>query len=229
LEASVHALTELLERDATAINCAVSRSRRLSIEGLPDPLNCLVERIHSAELRLIIRYSCAVGNLPYFEAYIVEPILSSPIAVSAGFGLHLDKTIALTRAITEAAQARLSHIHGGRDDIIQRHELFRDSGPEAELLANQKFVDRIADNSRTVLFESIDDRSADCTDLDHAWSALTGLLKEAGIGAPLVVPLTPEHLQVQVVRVIAPGLEQFEPGCHRVGLRLMEAVKSGAG
>jgi ribosomal protein S12 methylthiotransferase accessory factor len=226
LEASVHGLAELIERDTTAMNCICSRSKLLDLTKIPEHLGELVDRIKSAGLDIYIRYTAALGDLPYFEAYIVEPVLTEPIAIAAGYGLHLNKTIALTRAITEAAQARLSHIHGGRDDIVRRHQMFAKLGPVAEAVANERLRMRVADGHETVYFESIDERASCCDDLFTAWETLNSIVKDAGLSTPLVLRLTPEALPLQVVRVIAPGLEQFDAEAHRVGPRLLRMVAS---
>jgi len=226
LEASVHGLAELIERDTTAMNCVKLSSRLVNLQTVPKHLSSLVELIHSAELDLFVRYTPALGKLPYFEAYILEPTLSVPIAIAAGYGLHLDKSVAFTRAVTEAAQARLSHIHGGRDDIVRRHEMFASSAPEAESAANMRLRKRITNADATINFESIVDHNRCCSDLSTAWTTLNDIIKNAGLCSPFVLPLTPESLPLQVVRVIAPGLEQFDPDSHRVGPRLLRAVVS---
>lgn len=226
LEASVHGLAELIERDTTAMNCACPRSQLVNLQKVPEHLGELVDRIHRAGLEIFVRYTPALGDLPYFEAYIIEPMLTEPIAIAAGYGLHLDKSIALTRAITEAAQSRLSHIHGGRDDIVRRHELFASSGPAFEAAANERLRTRVANSHATVDFESIADRNLCCSDLSTAWATLNSIVKSAGLSSPLVVRLTPESLPLQVVRVIAPGLEQFDAESHRVGPRLLRMVVS---
>lgn len=226
LEASVHGLAELIERDTTAMNCARPRSKLVNLRSVPEHLADLVRRIHSAGLELFVRHTPALGDLPYFEAYIVEPLLTAPIAIAAGFGLHLDKSVALTRAITEAAQARLSHIHGGRDDIVRRHEMFVEFSPEAESTANARLRERIAGDDARIGFETIADRNLSCGDLATAWATLKEIIKCAGLSTPLVLRLTPEFLPLQVVRVIAPGLEQFDAESHRAGPRLLHAVAS---
>ncbi len=48
------------------------------------------------------------------------------VAPELGFGCHADRDVALSRALTEAAQARLTVISGARDDIGAGG--YRDSG-----------------------------------------------------------------------------------------------------
>ncbi|MDN3578496.1 YcaO-like family protein [Chitinimonas viridis] len=226
LEASVHGLAELIERDTTALNCIRPSSQLVSLKDLPDHLEMLVDLIIQADLEIFVRYTSALGGLPYFEAYILEPNLTSPIAIAAGYGLHLNKSIAMTRAITEAAQARLSHIHGGRDDIVRRHEMFMASGPSAELAANEGLRARISHNDCVIDFGRIADQEQCCVDLATAWTTLNKIVKSEGLPSPIVVTLTPEHLPIQVVRVIAPGLEQFDPESRRVGPRILHEIKA---
>jgi ribosomal protein S12 methylthiotransferase accessory factor len=51
-------------------------------------------------------------------AVIVDPDpFATATSVNLGYGSHLCATVAATRAITEAAQSRLTYIHGAREDI----------------------------------------------------------------------------------------------------------------
>ena len=49
--------------------------------------------------------------------------------MNGGFGAHVDPEVALVRALTEAAQARLAKIHGARDDVRLKLGAARDSRP----------------------------------------------------------------------------------------------------
>jgi ribosomal protein S12 methylthiotransferase accessory factor YcaO len=50
------------------------------------------------------------------------------LGIFTGTGTHLAKSVALSRALTEAAQARLTSISGNRDDILPKYYQLR--GPQ---------------------------------------------------------------------------------------------------
>ena len=63
-------------------------------------------------VELMVRQIPNQFDLPCFQAMLHEAA-SNTVKFSGGYGLHLDAEIALSRAICEAAQSRLSVIHGG--------------------------------------------------------------------------------------------------------------------
>ena len=48
-----------------------------------------------------------------------------PLGLNGGFGCHPHRSVAFVRAVAEAAQSRLSFIHGGRDDLTDVDKRFR--------------------------------------------------------------------------------------------------------
>lgn len=66
-------------------------------------------------------------GVPCYEAHAWSSTL--PIFFR-GAGCHLDPVVALSRALTEAAQARLTTITGTRDDLHERLYTLQ-SGPPA--------------------------------------------------------------------------------------------------
>ena len=119
-EALVHALCELIERDCVAElrRQPPAERRLLDLDSVDDP-----------DARGLLALLAAAGNtvevydatndlaVPCYEAQIWGPRL--PLAF-AGAGCHLDPGVALCRALTEAAQNRLTAISGSRDDLTER-------------------------------------------------------------------------------------------------------------
>lgn len=221
-EALLHGVCEVLERDVTSINCVYNTSQLVPLDSLPSEMKNLLRGIEDAGLSLIVRYTESVLGFPYFEAYLLESDDSSPIAIAAGFGLHPARDIAIVRAITEAAQARLSHIHGGRDDIIRRHQMFHRNGPK-EGRENSKFRKRLARADRVASYVDTADYSETCLTLEDAWQCVNLKLRRAELGPVCFVPFTSDNAPLQVARVVVPGLEHFEPELHRVGPRMLRA------
>ena len=225
LEATVHGLAEVIERDCASFMFVDDRSELVVSDTLPSHLRNVVESVHAAGLELYLRFQANVFGIPFFRAIVAEPESTNPIYISEGFGCNLSKDIAATRAVCEALQSRLSFIHGGRDDLIRRYELFAEMSDgertnyAARLQRDVSRRDAISD------FEKIPDRSESVTDLASALDLMLGMLERNGIRRVLRVVFTSPDHPLQVLRVLAPGLECFNPTSARIGVRLRDYVR----
>ena len=135
-----------------------------------------------------------------------------------GMGCHPDRSVALLRALTEAAQARLGSISGGRDDPAgwdYGYGMGQEAppGPEAD-----------PDGEAVRDFATVPAFGGDSLDADVAWELAS--LSSAGISEVVAVDLTREEFGIPVVRVIVPGLEgpvTTVPNC-RLGGRAAELI-----
>jgi ribosomal protein S12 methylthiotransferase accessory factor len=122
-EAVCHGLYEVIERDCVyryaKIGKNESEKRQVVLESIDCPHNqALIHHIQQANLKLYIwDVSSAIG-LPTFFVALDDPDDAEPVGVFLGYGAHLSRTIALSRAITEAVQSRLTLISGSRDDML---------------------------------------------------------------------------------------------------------------
>ncbi|MEV5746556.1 YcaO-like family protein [Actinoallomurus sp. NPDC052308] len=117
-EATVHALYEVIERDAVHALRGVPASGRRYIDPASvsdDHCAELVERVSRAGAWLEIEYVPNRMGVPCVVAHLWHE--DSPASVMFGAGAHADPAVALSRAVTEAVQARLTHITGTRDDL----------------------------------------------------------------------------------------------------------------
>jgi ribosomal protein S12 methylthiotransferase accessory factor len=117
-EAIIHALYEVAERDATSSlgSASVRQRAYVDIATVDDPLcAALIQRIISARAWLEIVQCPSRFGLPTYVCYLWSADFSGAMAIGAGS--HSLPEIALSRAITEAAQSRLTFITGSRDDI----------------------------------------------------------------------------------------------------------------
>jgi ribosomal protein S12 methylthiotransferase accessory factor len=227
-EASVHAVCELMERDVQAFNHLRDRSCLVNLDRYSAETEALISKINIAGLSLSVRYTENCFGLAYFQAFIMEESLQAPISVATGSGLHPIKEIALIRAICEAAQSRLSHIHGGRDDIIERVKYFEKKGRSAELQAVSRLRAEATSRAQTIDYSSINCQEAAIPTIESAWELLIERLQRAGLSTVLRVLLSKTTDDITVVRIIVPGLETFEPGLKRIGPRLLAYVKQNA-
>ncbi|HEX8824533.1 MAG TPA: YcaO-like family protein, partial [Archangium sp.] len=138
-----------------------------------------------------------------FSCTIVDsdPEPQRPIGPMGGMGCHPCRAVALSRALTEAAQSRLTIITGARDDV--RH--LGPQGSEEEFEAARRMRDLLVAEPRTRRFQDAPDFQGGTLEEDHAF--LLGRLRAVGLGEAVVVDLTQPHFGIPVVRVLVPGLE----------------------
>lgn len=198
----------------------------VDLTDISPAITSLVTKIHNAGLQLSVRYTHNEFNLPYFQAFIMESFPGAPVSIASGSGCHLIKEIALIRAICEAAQSRLSHIHGGRDDIIRRVKYFERAGRETELDAIGRLREQALNNKTLIQYDEIKDQKIHINTIANAWEILIDLVKKSGVNSILRIVLTPPDYPIQVVRILAPKLESFDQDLKRVGPRLKKYVQS---
>ncbi|MFE3163353.1 YcaO-like family protein [Streptomyces sp. NPDC059224] len=116
-EALVHALCEVVERDVLYRD-GVAADRHRSVidpDSLDDPhAQDVLGRLAAAQMAFEMALVDGPYGLPVALAYLWSEDLPT---VFAGGGCHPVPAIALTRALTEAAQSRLTVIAGTRDDL----------------------------------------------------------------------------------------------------------------
>lgn len=201
VEAIAHGLAEVIERDAEARWRRAGSDRRIVIDTIPDPIcQALIERITATGARvwlwdlegIIPVVGCAIMEDPREPAW-------RTLGFYQGFGAHVDARIAIARAITEAAQTRLTYIAGARDDFFP-FDYARATDPEVladlwERMAAPCDTPALYDDLPTRTTRSIDE------DLQGMLDAVTA----DGSTQVIVVDLTHAELQVPVVKVIVPG------------------------
>lgn len=130
-EALCHGLYEVIERDALFHWQQISHEQRkltaLDISSINHDINApLLVKIKKTNINVKLWHITSPVGVPTFHCAIVEKNIFRRLNVFTGTGTHLSKDIALSRAITEAAQGRLTCISGNRDDIFidfyQEHE-----------------------------------------------------------------------------------------------------------
>jgi len=225
-EATVHGIAEVLERDVNAFNFIRDDSLFVELDEPNDDVENLLAKIAAAGLQGVVRYTPSAFGLPHFQGFILEPNDDAPIAIAHGSGLHPLRDIATVRALSEAAQSRLSYIHGGRDDLIERFRYFSQLDGQIEIQAAGQLRRRVTDTSRTIKYSEIPTGPEDITDLPGALSHLANALRGQGIDQVFRVVLSSPDMDLAVVKVVVPKLESFEPELRRVGPRLARHLKT---
>jgi ribosomal protein S12 methylthiotransferase accessory factor len=227
LEAISHGLCEVVERDATTLwhlGGEESRQRtRLDLGTVDDPA-CLqvLERFERAGMEVAVWETTTDVGLGSFYCLLAERSLEPlhPRAPTSGAGCHPAREIALLRALTEAAQVRLTLISGARDDmgISRCYEAFRDP------VVWRQEVERMRREPPVRHFQDVPTFSGESFEVDVAWELER--LAEAGLPRAVVVDLTRPEFRIPVVRVVVPGLEapHDAPG-YVPGRRARERLK----
>jgi ribosomal protein S12 methylthiotransferase accessory factor len=202
LEAISHGLCEVVERDALARWGLLSDEERaaaaIDLASVVDA-GCLLvlERFARAGLAVAVWEITSDIEIPAFLCRIAErddrPLRRLPFA--EGSGCHPARAAALLRALTEAAQSRLTLIAGSRDDCFRAdYERWRSLGMllRPELSAGARpFADGPGWERAT---------------FDEDLALELECLRAAGVEQAIVVELTRPELNIPVVRVVVPGL-----------------------
>ena len=205
LEAISHGLCEVVERDAItlwALRSAEERNQtELDLNTVSDVLcRDLLEKFTRAKITVRVWDVTSDVKLPCFRC-VIDESAQDPLHFGysgRGFGCHPSRAIALARALTEAAQARLTYIAGSRDDVSRSgYERMRNSkppSPSPDLEAQEKRdYSAIPDWEEQTLTD----------DLNRELNSLTA----CGINRVIVIDLTHEEFQIPVAKVVIPGLE----------------------
>jgi YcaO-like protein with predicted kinase domain len=196
-EAAAHGLCEVLERDAEAAWRRAGSDRRLVLDSIPDPTcQALIARITRAGARVIV-WDLGGDGLAVIGAAILEDPREPAwraLGCYQGFGAHWVPEVAIARALTEAAQTRLTYIAGARDDFFAA-DYARATDPDLLAALWARFA---APCDEPVGFDELPRRAV--RSLGDALAQLVAPLAQV-----VVVDLTHPALGVPVVKVLVPG------------------------
>jgi YcaO-like protein with predicted kinase domain len=206
LEAASHAICEVVERDAahrfTLLPEEERETRRVDLATVDHP-DCreTLERFDRAGVAVAVWELPGRLALPAFECLIANrddyPLW--PQGPASGFGCHPVRHIALLRALTEAAQSRLTAISGARDDMLRTKYAAIRNAENLVLMKSRACAKGLrpfsaAPSNEHETFEE---------DVDFELAAL----RTAGFRQMILVDLALPGFDVSVVRVIIPGME----------------------
>jgi ribosomal protein S12 methylthiotransferase accessory factor len=213
IEAISHALCEIVERDATTL-WMLHGEKKFEVNRVDpttiDDTVCqdLFNKIADAGISIGIWDITTDVGIAAFACFLIPQENSDmwQCPVSEGYGCHPDRQIALIRALTEAAQARLTIIAGSRDDFWRRsYKEFLDPDKAKAL---RQHLEAVAPTRRFADVPNLTDESFEA-DVEAELASLS----KVGVRQVVVVNLTKPAFELPVVRVIVPGLEGgFDPG-----------------
>ena len=220
-EATFHALCELIERDATTLwifkSDGAAAATEIAAAAFADPLvDDLVAQVKRAGLRLTLFDQTTNIGLPVIFALLAprDQPATRYFDLAAGCGCHPIAVRAAIRAITEAAQTRVSNIAGGRDDFDPAEYHQRLSASLQSLATLRADVPRDPPPGLPL-------GTPLSTLFSHARAQLIG----AGMISIAAFPLGGASAGVAVVRLLAHGLEDRSTNRHwRPGTRATGAM-----
>jgi YcaO-like protein with predicted kinase domain len=207
VEAISSAICELVERDAVALWSAsgirARAQRALDITSVDDPdCRALLAKYDEAGITVRLWNVTTDVAIAAFLCDIRDPSADEPRRLRRfhGAGCHPDRAIALARALTEAAQTRLTYITGIRDDLLPAEY---EEPPTSDIV--DALLDALRQESEPNSLREISNFAADDLRRDLQWELQR--LRSAGITRVVAVDLTRPDFEIPVVRVVIPGLE----------------------
>lgn len=223
-EALFHGLCEVVERDQVAhwmvaenLSCGPP-SRRLNLTtGLPESVQMIVDMIHAGGLEMAVWHASTTVEIPCFACTIADLKGNTLYPQrAAGYGCHVSKEIALLRAITEAAQSRLTFISGGRDDLfIKQYE----NDIRIDMPEKRGWRKTMATSDQALPYDDLPDFS-EFNSFSKAIGFIISSISKDGIKDVFALDLTNDAIGVSVVHVCAP-LAEYDVSPESIpGLRL---------
>jgi ribosomal protein S12 methylthiotransferase accessory factor len=209
LEAVSYGICEVVERDSltvwSVLDADAREATRVALDTIDDArCKSVLAMFEAAGVAVAVWEVTSDVGIPAFTCLIAdksEDTLRS-LHSAAGQGCHPTRGIALLRALTEAAQTRLTVISGSRDDVL-RGEYDRHRNPDqlrqtrALIEGNGRGPRSFRDAPSFEAGESFED--------DVRWEI--DRLRLVGIGQVVVHDLTKPELGIPVAKVVVPGLE----------------------
>ncbi|MCL2032069.1 MAG: YcaO-related McrA-glycine thioamidation protein [Methanomassiliicoccaceae archaeon] len=213
-EAILHALFELIERDAWSM--AEERGRAfadvvLEEDSLPGRL---LKKMEDKGIKIHLKDLTHDIGIPTIGAAADDTVTKDPELLTIGVGTHLSPEIACIRAITEVAQSRTTHKHGVKGNA-RLLKIAKDMGYEKVKTVNTVWY---TDLEEKVRLKDMKDLSTPYV-LDDIEVVLDRLVK-TGFDMVIVSNLTRPEAGVPVVRMTVPGLEVSTMDPEREGARL---------
>lgn len=214
-EAILHAMCEVIERDAWSICEAKKRPRREILVGTDCPVvSDLLDKFSRQGVEVHLKDLTSDVGVPTIAAAADDVRMKDPALLNLGVGTHLSPRVAAIRALTEVAQSRCTQIHGAREDTTKA-DLNRTLGYERMKRMNSMYF------APSEGIGISDFPEFDTQDLLEDIEVVLDHLVDRGFEKVIVVELTRPELGIPVVRVIIPGMEIYAMDMDRLGPRLM--------
>lgn len=208
--ALVNSLLEVIENDAIAMVVDVPGEFRRRDQINSDSLPLLWLKELKSELRetgwalKLYDFTSSLGLPTIF--CLLEKLKKEEVGSMSygGFACRGNEIAAVSAAILEAVQSKVTDIAGARDDITAEHYQS----------TNKRYL--CTGRVRDAVHSGLSDIPA----LERIEQALS---RDATVGTPIVFDLAPRNIGIHCVRVLVPGLELVNDGCRPRRLRRFRA------
>lgn len=211
-EATLHGMCELIERDSLTLWWQDLRTEadvlrtKLDLDSVADPV-CreLIDQFDAAGLDVAVWDVASDLAVPTYQCCVLEKAdraVWRPFGACWGYGTHPAPEVALSRALTEAAQSRVTVIAASRDENFPAKYAVQNDPAKARSVRRTLFAKpgRLDFTSRAGL-----GGQTSCDDVD----AVLDRLRTAGLTEVVAVDLTKPELGIPVVKIVIPGLEFY--------------------
>lgn len=213
-EAILHGLLEVIERDALSIaEFNKNPGREIILKPEDGMVYKLKKMFDDAGIIAKVWLLTHDIDLPTVVCALDDPVLKDPAMLVMGAGSHLKPEIAVSRALTEAAQSRVVQIHGAREDT-DREAVVRTFGYEAMKRLNKYWY---IDSEEKVALSDIEDKSADtpAKNIETILNLLKGISPNA-----IIADLSRSSVNLPVIRAVLPTFELYTLDRERRGKRM---------
>ena len=213
-EAILHAMFEVIERDAWSIAESFNRTKADIIVDDDDSVPArLLRNFKDAGIEIRLKDLTTDVGVTTIGASSDDVRTKDPEMLDIGVGTHLNPEIAAIRALTEVAQSRTTHKHGLKVNA-ELQKRTREMGYERVKEANALWY---ADSKASEKLSSMRDEATEYV-LDDI-EVVLGKLMDAGFDRVIIADLTRPEIGVPTVRAIIPGMEVSTMDSEREGLR----------
>ena len=213
LEAVSQAIDEVVERDALSKYLDGQPGRLLDLRSVPaGPERDVLTRFDAAAVDVYAIDLSQLAPLPTYCAAVVDRDGLSTLIPVAGQGTNLCATVALRRALLEAAQSRIVAIQGSREDLVRHASAWTEDA--AARRSRWKCSRAEAEAGGVATLPTRDRTRASVA--DRVTRQLRAL-EAHGYTEVVVVELTDPRVGIPVVRVVIPGMfdGEFDPERRR--------------
>lgn len=193
VESILHGLYEIIEHDAVIRAAKTGGGQLLQLDDVGPDCSILLERMQRSDINVAVYNLSDLAGMPCFRSVIWSP--SYPHRFS-GYGCHLNRSVALSRALTDSAQMRLAAISGLGENSPDCCSLLRRwKNPHPPLRPGRAVQGRISDVPSLCTPEMFSDLVR-----------VVGILQLRTGCEPLFVDMSVKEIDIPVTRVLAPGL-----------------------
>ncbi|MEU7524212.1 YcaO-like family protein [Saccharothrix sp. NPDC042600] len=232
-EAIVHGICELAERDALTTwwgdlrDPERAEAAKLDLATVTDAVCAgLLKQFDAAGVDVVVWDVTCDTRVPTFQVCVAEQEHRAAwrsFGACWGYGAHTSPAVALSRALTEAAQSRVTVITASRDENFRT---MYSAQNDAETLRRTREVFFSRPGTRRFDPAGGVDHPTINEDLDE----LLGRLRDVGIDHVVAVDLTRPDLGIPTAKVIIPGLEPYSLFIgYTPGSRARRRAASGSG